>query len=402
MRKKRRNRQIVVAVNGANAVKGIFLFIASLLVIFILSGVLTSLRPELRPSSNSLYGFADELPGDVFAHLLRMENHYFASDLSDTESSSFHLSRLSLKLATSINLEDPRSFLGRELPGFSQFDTEILVAGQGTDYTNMPSESPPPSEVMQEEKEANLAEIENQQTKKENTEQEPPKQTTGDRKVVYIYHTHNTESYLPLLKGETNPDMARHSKANVTLVGGMFGKALEAQGVGATVDKTDIQAKLNKKGLNYARSYDESRPVVKEALTKNKNLQYIIDIHRDSKRKKNTTTTIKGKNYARLAFVVGKKTANFEENYKLASELHKLMEKKYPGLSTGVFSKGSPGDNGVYNQDLNDRALLLEFGGVDNNLEELQHTADATADVFSELYWDAEKVNADSGDKKKQ
>ncbi|MCY8521961.1 stage II sporulation protein P [Bacillus atrophaeus] len=402
MRKKRRNRQIVVAVNGANAVKGIFLFIASLLVIFILSGVLTSLRPELRPSSNSLYGFADELPGDVFAHLLRMENHYFASDLSDTESSSFHLSRLSLKLATSINLEDPRSFLGRELPGFSQFDTEILVAGQGTDYTNMPSESPPPSEVMQEEKEANLAEIENQQTKKENTEQEPPKQTTGDRKVVYIYHTHNTESYLPLLKGETNPDMARHSKANVTLVGGMFGKALEAQGVGATVDKTDIQAKVNKKGLNYARSYDESRPVVKEALTKNKNLQYIIDIHRDSKRKKNTTTTIKGKSYARLAFVVGKKTANFEENYKLASELHKLMEKKYPGLSTGVFSKGSPGDNGVYNQDLNDRALLLEFGGVDNNLEELQHTADATADVFSELYWDAEKVNADSGDKKKQ
>ncbi|PRS10298.1 stage II sporulation protein P [Bacillus atrophaeus] len=402
MRKKRRNRQIVVAVNGANVVKGIFLFIASLLVIFILSGVLTSLRPELRPSSNSLYGFADELPGDVFAHLLRMENHYFASDLSDTESSSFHLSRLSLKLATSINLEDPRSFLGRELPGFSQFDTEILVAGQGTDYTNMPSESPPPSEVMQEEKEANLAEIENQQTKKENTEQEPPKQTTGDRKVVYIYHTHNTESYLPLLKGETNPDMARHSKANVTLVGGMFGKALEAQGVGATVDKTDIQAKLNKKGLNYARSYDESRPVVKEALTKNSNLQYIIDIHRDSKRKKNTTTTIKGKSYARLAFVVGKKTANFEENYKLASELHKLMEKKYPGLSTGVFSKGSPGDNGVYNQDLNDRALLLEFGGVDNNLEELQHTADATADVFSELYWDAEKVNADSGDKKKQ
>ncbi|XYJ23667.1 hypothetical protein ACSE3M_02480 [Bacillus velezensis] len=39
----------------------------------------------------------------------------------------------------------------------------------------------------------------------------------------------------------------------------MFGKALEAQGVGATVDKTDIQARLNKDGLNYARSYDESR-----------------------------------------------------------------------------------------------------------------------------------------------
>ncbi|MCY8659911.1 stage II sporulation protein P, partial [Bacillus spizizenii] len=69
---------------------------------------------------------------------------------------------------------------------------------------------------------------------------------------------------------------------------------------------------------------------------------------------------------------------------------------------TGVFSKGSPGDNGVYNQDLTDRALLLEFGGVDNNLEELQHAANAAADVFSEMYWDAEKVNAESGETKKQ
>lgn len=76
------------------------------------------------------------------------------------------------------------------------------------------------------------------------------------------------------------------------------------------------------------------------------------------------------------------------------------MEKKYPGLSTGVFSKGSPGDNGVYNQDLTDRALLLEFGGVDNNLEELQRAANAAADVFSEMYWDAEKVNAASGETK--
>lgn len=60
MRKRGRNRQFVLAVNGRSAVKTVFLLIVSLLLVFILSGVLTSLRPELRPSS-SLYRVTDEL-----------------------------------------------------------------------------------------------------------------------------------------------------------------------------------------------------------------------------------------------------------------------------------------------------------------------------------------------------
>ena len=153
-----------------------FLFMTSLIVIFVLSGVLTSLRPELRLSSDSLHGIAGELPGDAFAHLLGMENHYFASELPEKD--SFQLSRLSLKLATSINMEDPRSFLGRELPGFAQYDTEILLAGQGTDYTNMPAESPPPSKVM--EKKRSEPGRNRKQNEKEETA--PPKHSTGSKK----------------------------------------------------------------------------------------------------------------------------------------------------------------------------------------------------------------------------
>lgn len=175
MRKRGRNRQFVLAVNGRSAVKTVFLFIVSLLLVFILSGVLTSLRPELRPSS-SLYRVADELKGETFGLILGMENHYFASELPEPNK-RFELSPLVLKLATSINLKDPRSFLGRELPGFSHFDSEILIAGQGTDYTNMPSESPPPTEVLKEEREANLAELEGKQKKKTDGEK-PPEQST--------------------------------------------------------------------------------------------------------------------------------------------------------------------------------------------------------------------------------
>ncbi|MDT9146102.1 stage II sporulation protein P, partial [Escherichia coli] len=58
MKKRGRNRQFVLAVNGRTAVKSVFLFIAGLLLVFILSGVLTSLRPELRPSS-SFYRVTD-------------------------------------------------------------------------------------------------------------------------------------------------------------------------------------------------------------------------------------------------------------------------------------------------------------------------------------------------------
>ena len=40
--------------------------------------------------------------------------------------------------------------------------------------------------------------------------------------------------------------------------------------------------------------------------------------------------------------------------------------------------------------------MLIEFGGVDNTFEELNRSAEALADVFSEYYWQAEKVNQDT------
>ncbi len=64
------------------------------------------------------------------------------------------LSNLAFRLTTSINPDDPRSLLGRELPGFALFDGRIVVAGEGTDYTNLPIESAPPMEVLMAEREA--------------------------------------------------------------------------------------------------------------------------------------------------------------------------------------------------------------------------------------------------------
>ena len=65
-----------------------------------------------------------------------------------------------------------------------------------------------------------------------------------------------------------------------------------------------------------------------------------------------------------------------------------MFEKKYPGISRGVYKKQRDKfNNGIYNQDLAEKGLVIEIGGVDNNLEELNRTVDALADVISEYYW---------------
>ena len=121
-------------------------------------------------------------------------------------------------------------------------------------------------------------------------------------------------------------------KLNVTNIGDKLKEELEKRGIGTVVDKTDVQANLTNKGLSYAQSYQESRTVVEAAVSGNRDLTYLIDIHRDSRRKKDTTKEINGKSYAKLAFIVGGEHANYEKNLAFANQLHEMLEQKYNGL----------------------------------------------------------------------
>lgn len=381
----------IVFVQGTSLLKICGGFLLFLLLIFSISGVLTSLKPEFRISSSSVNTATNKVTGEMLYHLLGWENHHLLQGLGEDKDKPT-LMNFVFKLSTNINLDDPRSLLGRELPSFSLYDSKIVVASEGTDYTNMPMESTPPLEVLRAEQEATLQNTENIDSSPENGNEVPDNGlTTGERKVVHLYFSHNRESYLPYLKGETDPNRAYHSQLNVTKIGDKLKEELESRGIGTSVDKTDINAILNKKELGYGASYRESRPVVQEAMAGNKDIQYIIDIHRDAKRKEHTTLTINGENYAKLAFVIGKKHANYEKNLQLAEKLHKLINEKYPGLSRAVIVKSE--GNAKYNQDLSENAMLIEFGGVDNTFEELYLSAGALADVFSDFYWQAEKVN---------
>ncbi|XXM73683.1 stage II sporulation protein P [Lysinibacillus sphaericus] len=380
------------AVNMKDILKWLILMFIVLLSIFSLTGILTSMKPGARITSDSISEAASGLNGELLYKLLALENRSFNSILDREEEGVPNLSSLLFKAATNIRFNDPRSLLGRELPGFSIFDGNILVAGEGTDFTNMPIESVPPRDALDLEKEAELKNIDDIH-KEDDRDAGKSAVIAKDKKTVLLYFTHTRESYLPYLDGVSDPDSAMHSKINVTKVGEMLKAELEQTGIGTSIDKTDVIQKLNDKGLAYYNAYQESRPLVETAMANNNDLLYLIDIHRDSQRKKVTTAEIDGKKFAKLAFVVGEEHPNYEQNLKVAKELHELMNSKFKGLSRGVIAKKGSGTNGKFNQDLSGNALLLEFGGVDNTFEELQRTAGAFAEIFSDYYWQAEKVD---------
>lgn len=211
--------------------------------------------------------------------------------------------------------------------------------------------------------------------------------STFGKKVVYIYHTHSRESFLPYLKNTDKPEDAYHSKANITLVGKLLGRALKRRGVGTIVDSTDIVQELDLRGLNYNSSYNVSGNQVRSALRDNKDLEIFIDVHRDSLRKDSTTTKINGSDYAKLLFVVGTGHEGFEKNLMFAEGLQTILDARYPGLSKGIIQKDSSQGNGVYNQDISPNAIIVEIGGVDNTVEELHQSTEIFADVLSEYYF---------------
>ncbi|WP_340001886.1 stage II sporulation protein P [Oceanobacillus sp. FSL K6-0127] len=381
--------------NGHSIYRKSGLYLISILILFISIGILTTVQPAYRFSSSLLTEWTRDIDGFVFYNLLSMENRAFKQAFPEDRQLP-KLSSVLFQVATNLKPDDPRSLLGNEIPGFSIYDRQILIAGEGTNYTNLPFESSPPLEEVLRDREALIDEPNEEKDQKEEDKEgsENKTPTTDSRKVVYIYNTHTRESFLPHLPDVTDPDLAFHGEVNITKVSDHLAKALEAKGIGAEVEDTDIDKVLNDKGMKRSQAYDASREFVEEAIAMNDEIQFVFDLHRDSARKDVTTKVINGESYARIMFVVGMEHPEHEKNIKIASELHDLIEEKYPGISRGVVQKEGSGVDGIYNQDLSDNAVLIEFGGVDNNLDELYRAADAVADVFSDYYWDAEAVQA--------
>ncbi|WP_176222214.1 stage II sporulation protein P [Tuberibacillus sp. Marseille-P3662] len=366
------------------------LFIAFLVGIFIICGILSSQMLNNVLFVGKINQALTELKAEFIVDWMSAENPYLAEILpANYQENSF--SQQALTAVTNINFQDERSFLGNELPGFSIFDTKILAAGQGTDYTNIPVESPPPMEYIKDQR--------NQAGNQEqNDEKQPPVQSEDVQGAkVFMYHTHSYEAYLPLL-GLKGADSAAKASSNdasksVLHVGKMLKDQLSQKGVKAVHDQTYVPRILKEhKNWDWYDSYQASRTVVKPAINSKTDYDLLIDIHRDSQRKKETTATINGEKYARVSFIYGEAHNGYQKNLSVMKKLNKQLNDQYPGLSLGVFGKGKTEGNGIYNQDLGSNVILIEIGGVDNTEAELNRTVEALSNVFSEYVKQAEHI----------
>lgn len=358
------------------------------MLIFCLIGILITMKVTI--DSYSIQRTIGTLNTDqLFVYFLQSENRYFYPDEENPHMTTSNLSTLAIQLATSIKPTDARTFLGNELPGMRLYDTEIVVAGEGTDLSNIPYESPPPTEVLLKERKVAEEKLAGRTTQDEKQVINP------EKKSVFIYQSHSWESFLPVLEDAKQPNDAISSdeRVNVIGLGARLAKNLMIEGIGVEHDKTNMTQELHSKGWSSTQAYTLSGSIVDKAATAQENdFEYYLDLHRDSARRGITTKTINGKSYARLYFVVGKENEHYQENLDFAKKIHEKLEEKYPGISRGVFLKSKSEGNGVYNQDVSNKAMLLEIGGVDNQLDELERTVDAFSEVLANHIRSEQKV----------
>ena len=114
----------------------------------------------------------------------------------------------------------------------------------------------------------------------------------------------------------------------------------------------------------------------------NPSLKFFIDLHRDSVNRKISTTTINGKNYAKMMFLLGLENENYKANLEVIEAIETLLLERYPTISRGIYKKEGKGVNGVYNQDFDKYTILVEMGGEENTIDEVLNSITALAEVL--------------------
>lgn len=309
------------------------------------------------------------------------------------------------------DMSNPITYLNIAFTAFSQYNPEILTAGEPIEAGPGGTAAPPSITNFEDAPEGAIYFSEEDEYKATgSTHSEGPVPPAGSQapqpvnedvglpgKIrieknspqVLIYHSHATESYMPNTAGNYHTLNEKHS---VIAAGSVLAKELQDKYKYKVVHDKTLHDKQS-----YAYSYANSLVTVKNNLNRYKTLDVILDIHRDAfevkseadkkARKAEYTVNINNKSAARIMLVIAKGNPNYAELEKFAVYLKKKMDKLYPGL----FYKITVMQRGKYNQYFSNHSMLVEIGCMLNTVEEAQYSAQLFAKVLGEVMKDLEE-----------
>ena len=257
----------------------------------------------------------------------------------------------STKFLFNIDIKNPASILDNGILLYGN-NNKIFEMNYNDDYSNL------------------------EELKKVSSYIEDPNPVDIENPIIYIYNSHQLENY-----NSENLDIYGITP-NVLMASYLLKEKLNSKGLSTIVEDTNMSEFLTLNGWDHSGSYKASRIFILDKKNKYQSLKYFIDIHRDSVNKNVSTANINGKSYAKILFVVGLEHNNYTENLKTMENINKISNKYYPGLSRGIYKKEGAGVNGIYNQDISSNSILIEVGGVGNNIEEVLNTTEALSNIL--------------------
>lgn len=197
--------------------------------------------------------------------------------------------------------------------------------------------------------------------------------------LIYIYNSHQSEEYKASTFAEYDV------RPSVMMADYILEEVFQKNSYPTIVEERRISEVLANNNWKYVYSYRASRVFLEDVIVMHPSLKYFIDVHRDSLEHDRTYINIEGKDYARTIFLIGLENEGYEENLAFTEKINNKLNEKYPGLSKGIYKKGGPTVNGVYNQDFSNRTILIEIGGYESTTTEVLNSTLAFAECFLEV-----------------
>lgn len=199
-----------------------------------------------------------------------------------------------------------------------------------------------------------------------------------EKPKIYIFNSHQGETYSKKYLEEYN------ITPNVLMASKMLSEKLNNLNINTIVEENNILEYMNNNDLDHSGSYIASRHFLEQVINKYNSIELYIDLHRDAISHDLSYININGLDCAKILFVIGLEYDTYLNNLAIVEKINNIINAKYPGLSRGIMKKQGYGVNGVYNQDLKSNVILIEIGGHENNIDEVNNTLDLVSLAIKE------------------